>query len=86
VEIFSLRPQLMHKREPKLQPGGAPLLAAVENPCAASYVFAEDGSAPVGANMCTFDFVKDFVRGAINLGSSDASKQCFRRERAQPIF
>ncbi|MFL6230244.1 MAG: patatin-like phospholipase family protein, partial [Pyrinomonadaceae bacterium] len=84
VEIFSLRPQLMHRRDPHAS--GSTLLATAENPCAASYVFGEDGSAPVGANMCTFDFVRDFVRGAINLGSSDASKPCFRRERAQPIF
>lgn len=87
VEIYSLRPQLMHKQHaPESQADGGNMLATVENPCAASYIYAEDGSAPIGANMCTFDFVKDFVRGAINLGSSDASKACFRRERAQPIF
>jgi predicted acylesterase/phospholipase RssA/ABC-type phosphate/phosphonate transport system substrate-binding protein len=86
VEIFSLRPQLMHRRENPARADGATLLAVAENPCAASYVFGENGSAPVGADMCTFDFVRDFVRGAINLGSSDASKPCFRRERAQPIF
>ncbi|MCA1818295.1 MAG: patatin-like phospholipase family protein, partial [Acidobacteria bacterium] len=87
VEIFSLRPQLLH-RKPQLTSGGTRLALADanENPCAASYTFADDGSAPVGANMCTFDFVADFIKGAIDLGSRDAQGRCFRRERAQPIF
>jgi predicted acylesterase/phospholipase RssA/ABC-type phosphate/phosphonate transport system substrate-binding protein len=85
VEIFSLRPQLVH-RKPQLNFAGTQVELTDENPCAASYAIADDGSAPVGANMCTFDFVRQFVRGAIDLGSSDASRQCFRRERAQPVF
>jgi predicted acylesterase/phospholipase RssA/ABC-type phosphate/phosphonate transport system substrate-binding protein len=85
VEIFSLRPQLLH-RKPESLTGEAQLALASENPCAASYTFGADGSAPAGANMCTFDFVKVFVRGAIDLGGRDALGPCFRRERAQPSF
>ncbi|HEX8162049.1 MAG TPA: patatin-like phospholipase family protein [Pyrinomonadaceae bacterium] len=86
VEIFSLRPQIVHRRADAGQTDASRKADAAENPCASSYALSEDGSAPVGANMCTFDFVQDFVKGAIYLGGSDASKQCFRRERAQPLF
>jgi predicted acylesterase/phospholipase RssA len=86
VEIFSLRPQLVHRREKTTEGDTARQLAAGENPCAATYVFGADGSAPIGANMCTFDFVEDFIKGTIDLGRRDAEGQCFRHERAQPIF
>jgi predicted acylesterase/phospholipase RssA/ABC-type phosphate/phosphonate transport system substrate-binding protein len=86
VEIFSLRPQLLHRHDPATEGDSARQLAAGENPCAANYTFGDDGSAPVGANMCTFDFVQDFVKGAIDLGRHDAEGRCFHRERAQPSF
>lgn len=86
VEVFSLRPQSIHPREKAAADGRDVLLAADYNPCAIHYALADDGSPTVGANMCTFDFIDFFVRGAIDLGRSDASQQCFRRERAQPAF
>jgi predicted acylesterase/phospholipase RssA/ABC-type phosphate/phosphonate transport system substrate-binding protein len=85
VEVFSLRPQSIHPREKGA--GGEDLIRAADhNPCSDHYALADDGSPTVGANMCTFDFIDFFVRGAIDLGRSDASQQCFRRERAQPAL
>jgi predicted acylesterase/phospholipase RssA len=86
VEVFSLRPQSIHPREKGPVDGKDAPSAADYNPCAVHYALADDGSPTVGASMCTFDFIDFFVRGAIDLGRSDASQQCFRRERAQPAF
>jgi predicted acylesterase/phospholipase RssA len=84
VEIFSLRPQGYHPR--RLAPDSdASKLAAAANPCAESSL-ASAGGAPVGLNMCTFDFVEGFVNSAIEQGNLDANSPCFRRERARPIF
>lgn len=77
VEVFSLRPQSLHPRGKG---------AADHNPCADNYALGDDGSLTVGANMCTFDFIDFIVSGAIDRGLSDASQQCFKRERAQPAL